>query len=389
LKLRLLTEGDSAAAKNLWSNCFETEKEPFFQWFFGRRYQPENALGAFGGAGLLGALHIMPYTLFLRGSAVPSGYLMGVGTYPEYRGRGIMASLLREALLVMRQRGQWMSFLVPRRPSLYIRHGWDICCYHYKYSMPAGLLRPRDVKYEAVAIQDYGKDEFDELDSVYQAYTQDKHGYVLRSGDDWRNILSENKSENGEAYLIRMNDNPVAYVLYLSTPDKLLVKEMAYISAPARDALLSFIAGKPSSATRTEWQLPVSDLTYLQFADNKEGICLYPFIAGRIVDLVQVVERLSFPQNVAGSVRMRIKDGLAPWNDGCFTLDVREGSGRISQAGDPQVELTIGSFTQLVFGMVDIEDLIASGAVKLTDPEAVTPMALFWPGTANFNNDSF
>jgi len=287
LEIRQPNPQDLEAVKRLWSSCFEKEEEPFFQWFFSNRYRAENALGAFDDGRLLAALHIAPYTVRLRGSDMSAGYLMGVGTFARYRQRGCMTALLTAVLAEMRRRGEWISILLPRLPSIYTRHGWEICYHTFKYS-----LQTKDLK-TAEKVNGWRQAQFPGdmllLDSIYRQYMQPYHAYVLRDIENWQGLLTENHGEGGQVYLLEICGVAYGYVICIFSGDILLIKEMAYISGEAREQVLSFIGLQAHSASKVEWNLPMGDPAYLHFTDERSGIILYPFTSGRIVDVVQAL----------------------------------------------------------------------------------------------------
>ncbi|MCX7779863.1 MAG: GNAT family N-acetyltransferase [Negativicutes bacterium] len=386
MEVRKPAGNDLSQMQDLWACCFEKKHEPFYQWFFSRRYRPENALGAFADGELLAALHVVPYSLFVRGAIVPAAYVMGVATYPAYRRKGLMAELLINSLAAMRRRGQWLSFLEPRVPSIYEKFGWSICYYVHQYAVPAAHLAGRPVPAgfrPAGAPQDIPR-----LDAIYRQYMQDKHGYIVREDADWERLISENDSEGGLLYICEDAGQPAAYLLFLPAQEGYLrIKELAYISPHERDKIFAFAASQPA-AQRIGWRLPPGDLAYWRLADAKNSIMLNPFMAARIVDVPRLLENLHFPTGMTAAVALRIHDGHAPWNDGCFYVQIAGGRAQIEAAKHARAEMTVAGLTQLVIGALDIYGLIATGAAAAQPAEA-SLLAEIWPLQAPFITETF
>lgn len=375
------------AVKQLWSSCFEKEEEPFFQWFFSNRYRAENALGAFDVGQLFSALHITSYTVRLRGSNMSAGYLMGVGTFAKYRQRGCMTSLLAAALAEMRRRGEWISILLPRIPSIYMRHGWEICYYTFKYSLPAQSLAPSDEVNGWRQIQ-LGED-IQPLDRIYCQYMQSYHGYVRRNQGNWQELITENNGEGGQFYLLELEEMPAGYIMLVKVGGRLLVKEMAYINGQARKLILGFIKRQAGGCAGIDWHLPIGDPSYLEFADERSGITLYPYTSGRIVDVMQALSQYRAPTDLQGTVTVGITDVMAPWNNGVFSLVVEGTSLIVTHGEEPDVEMTIGSFSQLFFGSVDAAALVSNGRVTVNRPAGFSLLQQLFPRQDNVIFENF
>ena len=85
---RLLSQNDSAEVQELWDYCFEKKDSSFFKWYFENSFQYERTLGTFEGRKLKSMLNLSPYHLNICGAEIPVSYIVGVATWPEYRGQG-------------------------------------------------------------------------------------------------------------------------------------------------------------------------------------------------------------------------------------------------------------------------------------------------------------
>jgi len=136
-------------------------------------------------------LHLNPYVLRLRGSNYSAAYIVGVGYRPEGRSQQAVGGLLATALAAMRQRRQAVAILMPFQGGFYYPYQFEFCYHHVKYSVPLAAL-----KFTAAGPGEFAaltERDLTSLRQVYAAFTADKHGYVLRSAENWRNLLADIK----------------------------------------------------------------------------------------------------------------------------------------------------------------------------------------------------
>ena len=105
--------------KQLWMVSFQEESRPV-SLFFRMVYRPENCLVYLFRGKVASAVHLLPCSVQLSGGrTVQAHYIYAAATFPEYRGKGLMASLLAYAALYGAGRGQMYSLVLPASDSLY------------------------------------------------------------------------------------------------------------------------------------------------------------------------------------------------------------------------------------------------------------------------------
>ncbi len=383
---------DEPAIKALWSYCFESEDHPFFKWYFSDYYQQQNVLTGFQGESLVCMLHLNPYVLWLRGHDYSASYIVGVATVPEGRSQQAVGGLLAAALVEMRQRQQAVVILMPFQGSFYYPYQFEFCYHHVKYSVPLAELKfaaAGQGKFVALTAGDLAN-----LRQVYAAFTSDKHGYVRRSAENWRQLLAEHTLDKGYAYLLFDQDQAIGYVLYSLRDDAVQVREMAYVSAAAEEQLLHFCYSHRSQVSRLEWNAPLDDGLLFSLPDPKQGVALFPFMTGRIVDVRQALTDAVYPVGFDTEVILAVTDTLAPWNQGVFRFAVTEGQGAIqlvaadSIAGAACCQVSIGALSQLFFGRLSASQLKKMG--RLIAPSSVIAVLdRLFPVCTNYLNEYF
>ena len=112
---------------NLFNTCFPGE-EKFADWFFGKVYDYRNTLVYEDNGKIIAALQMIPVKLSDGVNTYTSSYLYGVGTLPEYRGKGIMAQVINFSFEEDRKKGTDYSILIVQEQSLlnyYSRFGFE------------------------------------------------------------------------------------------------------------------------------------------------------------------------------------------------------------------------------------------------------------------------
>lgn len=112
---------------DLFNICFPGE-EKFADWFFNKVYDYKNTLVYEDNGKIIAALQMIPVKLSDGEKIYSSSYLYGVGTLPEYRGKGIMARVINFSFEEDRKKGTDYSILIVQEQSLlnyYRRFGFE------------------------------------------------------------------------------------------------------------------------------------------------------------------------------------------------------------------------------------------------------------------------
>lgn len=114
-----MTESKREASVRLWRICFD-DPEPFIDLYFHEVFRDDDTLLRYSETGeAVAHLQMLPYQLRIFGTSFSAGYISGACTHPDHRGKGIMHTMMTEALSVMYDRGDVCSFLIPAEAWLY------------------------------------------------------------------------------------------------------------------------------------------------------------------------------------------------------------------------------------------------------------------------------
>lgn len=214
---------------DLWRTCFG-DPEPFIQLFFEQVYRDEYTLTLERDGRVISALQILPYTLCYYGEMIPIGYICGVSTLPEERGKGYMKQLMAQAESELKSRGLALATLIPAEPWLfdyYARMGYTTA---FDYAWKC---------YERRETADTSTDLFLQAEKLPDADVSALHTYVdqklrqrpiclLHTAADLKVNLIDFWQSGGGVFTLRDSAQQIAgmaFVLYEAENNELLIKE--------------------------------------------------------------------------------------------------------------------------------------------------------------------
>jgi predicted acetyltransferase len=252
----------------LWQDVFQDSDE-FSGLFFSRVYKPENTLVIKKNNRIIAALQMIPYEINTMNGVISSAYLCGVCTHPSERGKGVMKTLMTEALEVMRQRGYSVSTLIPAELWLfdfYKKFG-------YSYPVDYGVETYYSDKQSARAINadhsvirktssqpDYTFIECttDKYFPYFDRKQRDRPCAVIHEAYDFETVIRDLAYDGGNTWVVLRENNPVGIAFVKPEPeDKIIIKEILYDSTPAKEALIRYILHR-YKARMAEVRTPLS-----------------------------------------------------------------------------------------------------------------------------------
>lgn len=385
---RLLKREEQPQAEDLWDYCFEKREDPFFQWYFQEVFQYDRTLGSFSESGKLKSmLNLSPYKLLLRKKEIPVSYIVGVATWPEYRGQGEVKKLLKEAFMIMRQWKENLAILMPSRPEFYYPLDFQLYNQHLKCKIPMEELR------RLTSRQGYLKEieekDISSLEALYQEAYFAYEGKTLRSQEKWKRWIRGNQIEGGKAYLFYNDkDDLEGYLFYGIHQRVLKISEWVGVTPEARSGLLEFCYQHRAQADFVEFDIPTDDSLQYLLPETKERVGIFPFMTSRIVDISSLIENISWKEE--GEVVIRVLDPLLEWNQGNFLWQAKDGRATFQRTErEAELEITIGGFSQWLFGEVDSRILVQAGFLKNGSLEACKILDRWMPKSPTYINEYF
>ncbi len=283
--------------KELWERCFNDSKE-FTDLYFRLRYNNEVNLAIESGEELIAALQMIPYPMTYAGSIVATSYISGACTHPDYRNRGVMHELLRQAFGRMFRNKILFSTLIPAEEWLfdyYAQRGYSTT-FHYEIETIRrkeeyhtekgntlvdlfGINIPGwDKDYKVECTTDYNESAYQYLNRKLQK----RPCCVQHTQSDFNIIIEDLKLSRGCIYTLQnlqqTTNNPREIIaLAIAYPDEnnpstLFLGELASDSKEAELILLSHIVCQKNLTTievakpplKTESTLPLGMARIIQ-----------------------------------------------------------------------------------------------------------------------------
>ncbi len=359
--------------KDLWQYAF-SEEEPFLSLYFGEFWQGKNAVSVLQDDCLAGALELVPYQLSLRGHVLPVSYIVGVSTAPEMRGRGIAKTLMHTALEKQAQRKEALSLLQPFSYAFYCKMGYALC---YEETHCSVTFNQFPKVQSNLSMYPATLEDYEALNTVYNAFCHGKNGYVCRSREDWNFIFKLLQAEAGYVYACKDNTGSLCgYISFIKDANRFRVLEMAYTTKESQEALLSFTAAHFSTYSQIDFTLPAASTMPVLFPEPP--VCRrQPFVMARIVDVCAVLS--------AGleDIRLSVADDFYSENTGVYY----ELDGQILRADNllADAKTDIGSLTQLIMGYMSAKELCELGLMEAS-VKAIDNLDRLYPKQQNYIN---
>lgn len=358
------------------------------------RSDPGNTWGAFLEDGALAAkLTVLPLGTYIGGRAVPMGGIAGVATWPEHRREGLVKKLLQQALMLMREKGQWISLLHPFQFEFYRRFGWETYTEYKKYELETAQL-PR--------FADTGGwvqrlPEVRVLQALYTEYARRFNGMLERTPAWWEwNIMKLKNGGGHSAVYYAADGTPKGYLLYKVKDQILTVNEWVSLDSDARRGLWNYISNHDSMIKKAVLQAEPGDRLTSLLKDPRIKQETVPYFMARLVDAKSFLEGYRFKEGRGGVLNLAVQDPHAPWNEGTYTLrlqndgtaTVKFASGMNPPRPDGGLSCGIGVLTAILLGYETPMFWYEAGRLEGT-PEAVERLEAALPERKTYLLDFF
>lgn len=298
-----------------------------------------------------------PTTMYLNGESVPMGALAGVASAPEHRRRGLVRTLLLDALELLRRDEVGWCLEYPFDPRFYHRLGWQSVPSGVQLELPSEyLFGGRPPRARRLPLEDFGS-----LSPIYDSWAR-RYNFCLTRAEDprgaWSRLVSDWWLDDG-GFLYRLDG---AYVLFALSREEgrtiLTVEDYAYAKAASRTELFSFIGSLHGQADIVRIHLPADDPLALDHR-QRHSRSRWPLQA-RVVDVAFALAPLASERNAVFA--MKVRDELCEWNDGTFRVEIGQDGTKVSAAsGKPDVELPIQTLPLLLSGLLTPQSALDQG----------------------------
>lgn len=238
----LTPEETKQQTRELWKTCFN-DSEDFMDIYFKDKYTDESNLTIRHDSKVVAAMQLLPYRMTFYGAVEHVGYISGLGTLPEFRGKGYASNLLHEAHRRLYSQGATLSLLIPQDEEL--RHFYEKPQHGAFWTSVFRQELPLDVsndgrfdKIEVTRPDEWGED----LYIYYRRLTSELPFMVHPSESDFFAALEAADLQDGYVLVAHRKRRLVGFCLAVKEPNgKVYIRTLAITEAATRAAFVDYL----------------------------------------------------------------------------------------------------------------------------------------------------
>lgn len=192
--------------KKVYSAVFTEDSKEYVDYAFGRKYGADNALWHTEDGRVVSCLFYVERRLKIRDKVLPCPYIVGVGTLPEYRKRGLAELLMYRCFEVLREKGYIICALHPFRHSFYEKFGFVT----YNRVKVHTVSCNGSLEYR---LKDIGEGDMPQVKRLYDEFMAPYSGFAVRDIGETARRFEEFKSFANCKFILK-GDKPIGYVYY-------------------------------------------------------------------------------------------------------------------------------------------------------------------------------
>lgn len=243
--------------KSLWRLCFDDHEE-FIEMYFDHRYNNDVNVTIESGSEVISALQMLPYSMTFCGKKVPTAYISGACTHPDYRGRGVMQELLLQSFTRMLKNEVLFSTLIPAEPWLfdyYVRNGYAPVFRYTEQTIRVSSLKAKtDSDIITEQTTEYEEDAYHYLSSKLA----ERPCCIQHSPSDLRVVLEDLALTKDAMFVARVNKQVVGVAIAYRDEIHTTVNELIADNEEIKQELLHQIRKDNQSETMS-LRLPVTN----------------------------------------------------------------------------------------------------------------------------------
>jgi predicted acetyltransferase len=355
----------------------------------------DRTVAAFDGDDIVGTNSSFAFSMTVPGGELPTAGVTLVGVPPTHRRRGILRDMMRYQLEDVHKRGEPLAILWASESNIYQRFGYGTAA---RLAF-INILKERTAFLDSTPAVGQVKllspdDSLRALPPIYDKVRARTPGMYRRDETWWtEHTLYDHKDiREGMSPLFRAiwthDDDAQAYATYRVKSDwdddvgaptgYVMVRELQATSPLALREMWRYIFGIDLVTRIKAYGQPMDDPLFFMLAEPRrlqtqieDGLWL------RVVDVRGALEGRSYSAD--GQVSFALRDDICPWNQGRYTLEVKSGEGRLTEAaGEVDLELSARELGAIYLGGTPLTSLVGAGRVVQNIPGAARKVDLMF-----------
>lgn len=319
MNFRKLENWEHENTRALYELVFSEDEQSFVDYYYKTRARENQIYGAEDESGIHGMLHLNPCRVLWNGEELVLWYVVAVATEPDYRHKGLMRSLLTQALKDLEQQGASFVFLMPASEAIYTPFGFgrawpwqweeDRILNLLTKGMEPGGIRPENwKKADRELLED--QELLERLsEKVNQEMTSQFQLFSKRSPDYYRRLAQEQEVSGGSLEILFGAQRSAAMTEEAEAVGK--ARKGQKLSAASEKTVEAAAGGKDAQPLCAR-------------CEAREA---FPPMMARITNLEAFITRVRAKERVTKI--WYVTDALLPQNQGLFELTVTPQGGQI------------------------------------------------------------
>ena len=386
MSMRYAREEEIDNIKEIWNYCFN-DGEKFVEYYFNNKYNNNNTIVACEDKDIVSSLQLNQYKIKLDDKEYETSYVVGVSTFPQVRGRGYMKKIMEDSLNELYKKNQLVSILMPIDYRLYRKYGYEHCYDQLQYNIDI-----EDLKNFKLLGRLYNANEkyIEYLIDINNTFLEDLNGNIVRDKDYYMNLFKEIKSEDGHIYIYK-DGSYKGYIIYFLNGDNMFVRELFYKDVDSLKSILKFIYNHNTQCKKVIISTPVNDKIRFVLENPKTiDVKVKPFMMGRDINVEDYINDLKLDDDIKISANIFIEDQFIKENNGIFNIKIEDKKVKVKKVnGEPDLNLSINTFTQIVFSYIDIKEAIILNNINKNEKnkDAIDLLELLFSKKENYINE--
>lgn len=307
-----------------------------------------------------------PFTANLNGNIVGLVGIGGVSTLPEYRRNGDIRSIMSKLLHDRREAGDVLSGLYPFSHEYYRKFGYENSSMTVSYEFKPEALSSYRKLLSAKIVQYTAAEPDDDLQKLADCFTQKYTFCMNRDAQSWRLWFRKNPINNNMllrykfyddkglcAYCAINNKNGEVYeVNDLLWRDSAALKQVfGFLGCMSNSVILHLpdnivfesLVDEPHIVTPKKWRTPMGRIVNVE----KALACIIPCACLKCA--------------------IKVNDAFIPENSGTYVIE--NGTVRLDNAAEADIEVSIQALFQLVIGVIEFDTIVLRNDVTIFSNE--------------------
>ncbi|KRM23285.1 GNAT family N-acetyltransferase [Latilactobacillus graminis] len=377
---RKLMKTDEQAFYALAQYAFNKVDSVQRQHFFKQLYTHSTGFGVFEDNRLVSGLLATPFDVRLNGQTFKMSGIGYVASYPEFAGKGSIASLMQLAFEDMQTTGITLSYLAPFAYGFYRRFGYEQVFEQTIFEIQtADLPRLKFAPSVGRVVRMSLAQAIPLISAFFNHHPNNQAGGIQRA--DWWWQYDAMKHSDWEVAVDLDGKKAVAgYLIYSRQVGTFVIQELMTSTVASQTQLINFILKHQSAYATIQYESALTEsLADLLPNPTIVKTTTVPYMMARIVSLPDFLAQYAYQVQELPVTTIAIQDDFLPANAGLWQLSIHAGQATVIKlaTGTADITVTIQNLTKAMLGYRSLESQAHYGHVQGAQPKIAQLSAAF------------